>query len=202
MIHSSCVRVTSIQCYLPPLFVDFIFIFIFICFLFLFWSVSIIIGTERSWSLDFFHRKLRTHIFCWCALNCSLLHYSVLTARKRGPTLLLVTTQKCVWSFSPKHYACIRCSKSRLAGWVLLYVHRNRRLIRDRSPDGHIDLYTAPELWKVAVFSPDRLSHFCHNQSGWRLCSSVNIYDYLWGETSHDKPYIIVSLHEMRHAFQ
>ena len=29
---------------------------------------------------------------------------------------------------------------------VLLYVHRNRRLIRDGSPGGDLDFRTAPEL--------------------------------------------------------
>ena len=29
-----------------------------------------------------------------------------------------------------------------LNGSVLLYVHRNRRLIRDGNPDGHLDLHT------------------------------------------------------------
>ena len=29
---------------------------------------------------------------------------------------------------------------------VLLYGHRNRRLVRDGSPDGHLDFHTAPEL--------------------------------------------------------
>ena len=162
--------------------------------LFLFWSVSIIIGTERSWSLDFFHRKSRTHIFCRCALNWSLLRvHSVPRARKRGPTLLLVTTQKCVWSFSPKHHVRIRFSKSRLAGWVLLYVHRNRRLIRDGNLDGHLDLHTAPELWKVAIFFPDRLLCFCHNQSGWRLffCQHLRLssrWNFSWQTLHNCKP--------------
>ena len=29
---------------------------------------------------------------------------------------------------------------------VLLYVHRNRMLIRDESQDSHLDFHTAPEL--------------------------------------------------------
>ena len=29
---------------------------------------------------------------------------------------------------------------------VLLYVHRNRRLIRDGAQDDHLDFHTAPEL--------------------------------------------------------
>ena len=29
---------------------------------------------------------------------------------------------------------------------VSLYVHRNRRLISDGSPDGHLDFHTPPEL--------------------------------------------------------
>ena len=33
---------------------------------------------------------------------------------------------------------------------VLLYVHRNRRFIRDGSPDVHLDFHTAPELWGSA----------------------------------------------------
>ena len=33
-----------------------------------------------------------------------------------------------------------------LAVEVLLYVHRNCRLIRDGSPDGHLDFHTASEL--------------------------------------------------------
>ena len=31
-------------------------------------------------------------------------------------------------------------------GSVLLYVHKNRRLIRDGAQDGHLDFHTAPEL--------------------------------------------------------
>ena len=32
---------------------------------------------------------------------------------------------------------------------MLLYVHRNHRLIRDKggAQDGHLDFHTAPELW-------------------------------------------------------
>ena len=39
-----------------------------------------------------------------------------------------------------------RGSNSVLVGWVLLYVHRNRRLIRDGDQDGHLDFHTAPGL--------------------------------------------------------
>ena len=35
-----------------------------------------------------------------------------------------------------------------VVGWVLLYVHRNRRLIRD----GSLDFHTAPELWWPVSF--------------------------------------------------
>ena len=34
-----------------------------------------------------------------------------------------------------------------LVGWVLLYVHRNCRLIRGWSPGRPLDFHTAPELW-------------------------------------------------------
>ena len=36
---------------------------------------------------------------------------------------------------------------------VLLYVHRNRRLIRD----GHLDFYTAPELWGIYALGKARI---------------------------------------------
>ena len=49
----------------------------------------------------------------------------------------------------PKHH--LICTHI-LGCWVLLYVHRNRRLIREGVQDGHLDSHshTAPELITIA----------------------------------------------------
>ena len=102
-----------------------------------------------------------------------------------------------------------------LVGWVLLYVHRNRRLIRDGEPqDVHLDFHTASELWSMmkthsalcswrgghwrllwSQVPPPRKKHCDHDPSlAFRHPSSKICHN--WLRRWRGIPYLRVSIHQ------
>ena len=67
-----------------------------------------------------------------------------------------------------------RTAEVLLLGWVLLYVHRNRRLIRTGAQDVHLDFHTAPELCPSAyqpnaLLQAKRLCCLMSSDVGWHI---------------------------------
>ena len=79
------------------------------------------------------------------AHNYTISAFSSYNNRCKKSTL---TPQTCVHDLIVQGDRLLECSELS----VLLYVHRNRRLIRGGgAQDGHLDLHTAPEFCGVGV---------------------------------------------------
>ena len=87
-----------------------------------------------------------------------------------SPLALCVLSFFCQWSILLTLFR--KLSNSFLVNVeVLLYVHRNRRLILGTgAQDGHLDFYTAPELWNIFLLERERERE---RERGFEMCTSL-----------------------------